>query len=284
MKWLSVKDLNSSHGISRLLWLGGNYSAFVYPLSNFLIFMFYIRWCNSWCRSTFWTNKRCNCDISRRQALCSISQNAGTMYFCPTLLSKVLTTWEIAEQVWRWAWASFLVRCIEDQLVDSGTPAQGFSLMISDQAKGLVGKYEVSSWGERLVPFSQPHVSCLSISYLCWPLSPALVPELLFESEDHCLCRAALLLCCLPHPWKQESKWGYFPQLEKNLGTGKDQALPAQPVLGEERVPSSGHCLELLRIPVEAPPRTKQPPRCPPAKDLEYAFGFSLFFSWCEEK
>ena len=75
---------------------------------------------------------------------------------------------------------------------------------------------------------------------------------------------------------------GISPGTKKTWGL-KTAAHLAQPVLGEERVPSSGLCVELLWIGVRAQPRTKQPACCPPAKDLEAAFGFGLFFSACEE-
>ena len=116
----------------------------------------------------------------------------------------------------------------------------------------------------------------LSLSAQLW------VPELLSRFEDNPLSRYALFLCCLLHPWKHESQQGHPPSTKKTWEL-KTAALPAQPVLGEERVPSSGPCLELLWIGGRAQPRTKRPACWPPAEDLEAAFGSGLFFSVCGE-
>lgn len=76
----------------------------------------------------------------------------------------------------------------------------------------------------------------------------------------------------LPHcgPWMEAGA---------KLGRG---TLPAHPVLGEDRVPSSG---PRPRCPRSRPSgKDKTTSSGPPARDLEHAFGFALFFSFSEIK
>lgn len=99
--------------------------------------------------------------------------------------------------------------------------------MPSDQAKRLASKWAGSlpSWGERLMPFPRPSV--LAIYHLIHLSAQLWAPGLLSKSEDSPLCRAALLPCCPPHPWRDESNRGICPGAE--ITWGLETAGPSQP-------------------------------------------------------
>ena len=120
----------------------------------------------------------------------------------------------------------------------------------------------------------KPPVCWLSIISLCQPsfgslhCCPNLKTTLSVDKLSSCAA------CCTPGSMNLSR--GISPGTKKTWGL-KTAAHLAQPVLGEERVPSSGLCVELLWIGVRAQPRTKQPACCPPAKDLEAALGLVCF-------
>ena len=249
-------------------------------------------------------------------------KNARTAYFCPVLLSKVLTPWKIAEQGWEVSlgelhYPSFSGRMYwrpVHRLWKTCMEAQSWAFKSSKE----IGQkaWGLPSW-KHLMPFPKPPVclrakSLQSCPTLCDPLdcsSPGSSVHRILQAtilawvampssrgsswprdrirvsyvsctgrrplgspEDPPVCWLSIISLCQPSfgslngcpnlkttlsvdmPSSSAAcstlgnmnlSRGISPSTKKTWGL-KTAALLAQPVLGEERVPSSGLCLELL--------------------------------------
>lgn len=166
----------------------------------------------------------------------------------------------------------------EDQPTDNGTACVGL-------------KFKQRHWPESVRASVLGTTSCSFSNTTCVSLSPTVVCVCLSLSKHFCpsahlsvpgllsSLKTALSVDLPPPPapqWKLHGSGDLLPT--PNLGTGIGQTLPAAPVLGEGRVPSSGPRLELPGIrAVQA--RTKNQPTALLPGILNMPLGLACFSS-----